>query len=47
MRSVKMIDVAVRVMGNFFTDDDADLIARMWRRVGAASHTIDHRPPFS
>jgi geranylgeranyl reductase family protein len=47
MRSVKSVEIAVRVMGNFFTDDDADLIARMWRRVGAGSHTLDRRPPFS
>jgi menaquinone-9 beta-reductase len=47
MRSVKLIEIAVRVMGNFFTDDDADVIARMWRRVGAGSRVVDRRPLFS
>lgn len=47
MRSAKLMEIAVRVMGNFFTDDDADVIARMWRRVGAGSRVVDRRPLFS
>ncbi len=47
MRSVKLTEITVRVMGNFFTDDDVDVIARMWRRVGAWYRTVDRRPPFS
>ena len=47
MRSVKLMEIAVRVMGNFFTDDDADLASRAWRRAGAVSHWADRRPPFS
>jgi menaquinone-9 beta-reductase len=47
MRSVTLMEVAVRVMGNFFTDDDVDMMARIWRRAGAASRRVDRRPPFS
>ena len=39
--------IAVRVMGNLVTDDDADWVARLWRRLGAGSRAIDRRPPFS
>jgi menaquinone-9 beta-reductase len=46
-RSIKLMEIAVRVMGNFFTDDDVDVIARMWRRVGALSCLVDRRLPFS
>ncbi|BBX75709.1 geranylgeranyl reductase family protein [Mycobacterium shinjukuense] len=47
MRSATLTDRAVRVMGNFFTDDDADLTARWWRRAGAGSRILESRPPFS
>ncbi|MBV8929163.1 MAG: NAD(P)/FAD-dependent oxidoreductase, partial [Mycobacteriaceae bacterium] len=47
MRSVRLMEIAVRVMGNFFTDEDADLAARAWRRAGAVSLRIDRRAPFS
>lgn len=47
LRSVKRTEIAVRVMGNFFTDDDVDVIARLWRRIGAGSRMVDRRPPFS
>ena len=38
--------VAVRVMGNLVTDEDADWVARVWRGAGVASRRIDERPPF-
>ena len=47
MRSVTLMEIAARVMGNFFTDDDVDMMARIWRRAGAASRRVDARPPFS
>jgi menaquinone-9 beta-reductase len=47
MRSLRLMEIVVRVMGNFVTDDDIDLMARIWRRAGAASHRVDRRPPFS
>lgn len=47
MRSRAVMAIAVRVMGNLVTDDDADRVARMWRRAGAMSGLADRRPPFS
>jgi geranylgeranyl reductase family protein len=47
MRSSFLMNIAVRVMGNFVTDEDADWVARVWRRAGAGSHRLDSRPPFS
>ena len=47
MRSAFLMKVAVRVMGNFVTDEDADWVARVWRGAGVASRRIDERPPFS
>jgi hypothetical protein len=41
------MNVAVRVMGNLVTDEDADWIARVWRSAGLASRRLDQRPPFS
>jgi flavin-dependent dehydrogenase len=46
MRSSFLMHVAVRVMGNLVTDEDADWIARVWRGAGLASTRFDHRPPF-
>jgi menaquinone-9 beta-reductase len=46
MRSLKLMEIAVRVMGNFVTDEDVDLMARSWRRAGAVSRRVDRRPPF-
>jgi flavin-dependent dehydrogenase len=46
MRSEFLMKIAVRVMGNFVTDEDADWVARVWRRAGLASRRIDGRPPF-
>jgi len=47
MRSQFLMTIAVRVMGNFVTDEDADWVARVWRAGGFASRRIDERPPFS
>ncbi|MBU8808747.1 menaquinone reductase [Mycolicibacterium goodii] len=47
MRSTKLMTIAVRVMGNLVTDEDADWIARVWRTAGLASRRIDQRMPFS
>lgn len=47
MRSSFLMEVAVRVMGNLVTDEDADWIARAWRLAGAGSRRIDQRQPFS
>ena len=47
MRSTFLMNIAVRVMGNLVTDEDADWTARVWRRAGAGSRRIDRRPPFS
>jgi menaquinone-9 beta-reductase len=47
MRSAFLMNIAVRVMGNFVTDEDCDWIARVWRTAGLASRRIDDRPPFS
>ncbi len=46
MRSHVLMGIAVRVMGNLVTDDDADWIARVWRTAGAGSRLIDRRKPF-
>ncbi len=47
MRSTTLMGIAVRVMGNLVTDDDADWLARVWRTAGAGSRRIDRRKPFS
>jgi flavin-dependent dehydrogenase len=47
MRSIRVMDLAVRVMGNMVTDADTDLVARMWRAAGAGSRLLDRRKPFS
>jgi len=47
MRSTTLMRVAVRVMANLVTDDDADLVARAWRGGGRMSRLIDRRRPFS
>jgi menaquinone-9 beta-reductase len=47
MRSGFLMGIAVRVMGNLVTDEDADWVARLWRGAGAGSRRIDRRPPFS
>jgi geranylgeranyl reductase family protein len=47
MRSTTLMRVAVRVMANLVTTDDADLVARAWRGGGRMSRLIDRRPPFA
>ncbi|BCI51564.1 menaquinone reductase [Mycolicibacterium litorale] len=47
MRSTMLMRIAVRVMGNLVTDEDADWIARVWRAGGLASRGLDARKPFS
>ena len=47
MRSSRLMGLAVRVMGNLVTDDDADAVARMWRSAGYGSRILDRRKPFS
>jgi geranylgeranyl reductase family protein len=47
MRSTMLMGIAVRVMGNLVTDDDADWVARAWRGSGRVSRLIDRRKPFS
>ena len=47
MRSHFLMGIAVRVMGNLVTDEDADWVARAWRRAGAGSRRLDARKPFT
>lgn len=47
MRSTTLMRIAVRVMANLVTDDDADWVARAWRGAGRLSRLIDRRAPFS
>jgi menaquinone-9 beta-reductase len=46
MRSTTLMGIAVRVMGNLVTDEDADWVARMWRGGGRVSRLLDRREPF-
>ena len=47
MRSTTLMTIAVRVMANLVTDDDADWVARAWRGGGRLSRLLDRRTPFS
>jgi menaquinone-9 beta-reductase len=47
MRSTTLMTIAVRVMANLVTDEDADWVARAWRGAGRASRLLDRRTPFS
>jgi geranylgeranyl reductase family protein len=47
MRSTALMGIAVRVMGNLVTDEDADWVARAWRGSGRVSRLLDRRKPFS
>jgi hypothetical protein len=47
MRSRGLMQVALRVMGNLFTEEDNDALARLWRTLGRGSILIDQRKPFS
>lgn len=47
MRSQLLMGIAVRVMGNLVTDEDADWVAKLWRGAGAGSRRLDRRKPFT
>ncbi len=47
MRSPALMAIAVRVMANLVTDEDADWVARSWRGAGRLSRLADRRPPFT
>ncbi|MEE6175468.1 menaquinone reductase [Mycobacterium sp. 050134] len=47
MRSPRLMTIAVRVMANLVTDEDADWVARAWRGGGRLSRLIDRRTPFN
>jgi len=47
LRSPRLMKLAVRVMGNLVTDEDADWVARLWRVSGAGSRLADRRKPFT
>ena len=47
MRSESLMTVALRVMGNLVTDEDHDLVARLWRGAGRLSLKLDDRIPFA
>lgn len=47
MRSQVLMTLALRVMGNLVTPEDADAIARVWRTAGRLSVRLDERPPFT
>lgn len=47
MRSHLLMTVALRVMGNLVTPEDADAVARVWRVAGRTSTRFDDRLPFS
>jgi geranylgeranyl reductase family protein len=46
MRSRVLMQVALRVMGNLVTEEDRDVVARLWRWAGRSSVRLDDRPPF-
>ncbi len=46
MRSITLMTVALRVMGNLVSVEDRDVVARAWRTAGKLSLRLDHRPPF-
>lgn len=47
MRSQFLMTIALRVMGNLVTDEDRDLVARLWRGAGRLSLRLDDRRPFA
>ncbi|MGL5858191.1 MAG: geranylgeranyl reductase family protein [Angustibacter sp.] len=47
MRSRTLMAMALRLMGNLITPQDADLVARAWRAAGWLSSRFDERPPFA
>jgi menaquinone-9 beta-reductase len=47
MRSVPLMRIALRVMGNLVDPADRDLLARVWRTAGRLSLRLDETPPFT
>ena len=47
LRSTRMLNIMLRTMGNLVTEEDRDVVARMWRRAGSMSMRFDKRLPFS
>ncbi|MFI5780399.1 geranylgeranyl reductase family protein [Nocardia sp. NPDC051570] len=47
MRSKFLQHTAVRVMGNLVTEEDSDLVARVWRTAGRTSMRFDELTPFT
>ena len=47
MRSRRLMEIALRIMGNLVTPEDTDGLAKVWRTVGRASVALDERKPFS
>jgi flavin-dependent dehydrogenase len=47
MSSRPLMRLALRIMGNLVTPEDADTLARVWRAAGRLSVRMDRRPPFS
>ncbi|MEZ5210302.1 geranylgeranyl reductase family protein [Gordonia sp. (in: high G+C Gram-positive bacteria)] len=47
IRSSALMGVVVRVMGNLLTEEDADLVAHLWRATGLGVSRFESRPPFS
>ncbi len=47
MRSKFLQHTAVRVMGNLVTEEDSDLVARLWRAAGRTSMRFDELAPFT
>lgn len=46
MRSRTLMTIALRLMGNLVTEEDADAVARLWRVAGRWTSTVEARPPF-
>lgn len=42
-----VMGVAARLMGNLVTDEDRDLVARLWRASGRVSMALDGRKPWA
>ncbi len=46
MRSRTLMTVALRVMGNLITEEDHDVVSRVWRTAGKLSMKLDNQVPF-
>lgn len=47
LSSRSLMKIALRLMGNLMTAEDADLVARLWRTAGRISSVCDPRRPFA